>query len=233
MKNRMGKRSRRISAVLAACFLLSMGTLYAANEPNELNADTVEYDMNSGLVTAEGNVLLKHGTARATGTKGYYNVKTQEALLDGNVIAVKDDLRITCNKVMSNGKGHMFADGNVHGVRRDQSFEGDHVDFYPEERNHVVIPAGGRVTSKDGTATADHMEGWMDDEHYIGTGNAHIVSPPRNMEAGGDRVDYFGKTERKAIMTGHAWAYKDNNSMKASRLTIYMTDEKNTTIKPE
>ncbi len=229
----MKSRNSKVAAVLAACLILGMGSIHAANEPNELNADTVEYDMNSGLVTAEGNVLLKHGTARATGLKGYYNVKTQEALLDGDVIAVRDDLRITCNRVMSNGKGHMFADGNVHAVRQDQTFEGDHVDFYPDDRNHVVIPAGGRVTSKDGTATADQMEGWMDEEHYIGIGNAHLVSPPRNMEAGGDRVDYFGKTERKAVMTGHAWAYKDNNSMKAQRLTIYLADNNQTTIKQE
>ena len=221
----MKQRSSKLMAALAACLVLGMGTLYAANEPSELNADTVEYDMNTGLVTAEGNVLLKHGTGRATGLKGYYNVKTQEAMLDGNVIAIRDDLRITCARVQSNGKGHMFATGNVHAVQKDQTFEGEHVDFYPEDRKHVVIPAGGRVTSKDGTAVADHMEGWMDEEYYIGTGNAHLISPPKNLEAGGDRLDYYGKTERKAILTGHAWAYQDNNSMKAGRLTVYLADE--------
>lgn len=229
----MKSRNKKFMAVLSACFVFGMGTIYAADEPSELNADTVEYDMGTGLVTAEGNVLLKRGTARATGAKGYYNVKTMEAMLDGNVIAVRDDLRITCNRVVSNGKGHMFADGNVHAVQQDKTFEGDHVDYYPEDRKHVVISAGGRVTSKDGTATADHMEGWMDDEYYVGTGNAHLISPPRKLEAGGDRLDYYGKTEKKAVLTGHAWAYQDNNSLKAGRVTVYLADENQTKIVQE
>ena len=221
-----------LSATVAAS-LLGMGTLYAADEPTELNADTVEYDMASGLATATGNVLLKRGNARATGRKASYNVKTQEALLEGNVIAEREKLRITCEKVQSDGKGHMQADGNVYGKQEDKTFIGEHVDYYPDDRKHVVIPLGGVVTSKDGTATADHMEGWMDDEHYIGTGNAHLVSPPRNLEAGGDRIDYYGKEQRVAILTGNAWAYQNNNSMKGNRVTVYLADEGKSAAQPK
>ena len=224
-------RNKKFIAVLAMCSLLGMGTLYAEEEPSELNADTVEYDMGTGLVTATGNVLLKHGNARATGAKGYFNVKTQEAMLEGDVIAIRDELRITCSRIVSNGQGHMFADGNVHAVQKDQTFEGDHVDYYPEDRKHVVIPAGGRATSKDGVATADHMEGWLDDEYYVGTGNAHLISPPRELEAGGDRLDYYGKTEQKAILTGHAWAYRGNDSLRSNRLIVYFADNNKTEIK--
>jgi len=221
----MSRKNKVMAAVMAACLFAGTGTLNAAEEPSELNADTVEYDMKTGLITAEGDVLLKQGTARATGAKGYYNVKTMEAMLEGKVIAIREDLRITCDRVMSNGKGHMFADGKVHAVSQDRTFDGDHVDFYPEDRKHVVIPAGARVTSKDGVATADHMEGWLDEEYYIGTGNVHMLSPTKNMEAGGDRLDYYGKTEKKAVLTGHAWAYRNNDSLRGNRLTVYLADE--------
>ena len=205
--------------------------------PSELNADEVTYDMNNGVITAIGNVLLKHGTGKATGAKAMYNVNTMESYLVENVIVVRDDLRITCNSLRNNGQGHMQADGNVVGTQTVlpnekypngdvRTFKGDHVDYYPDDRKHVVIPTGGIVTSGDGTFTADHMEGWMDEEHYIGTGNAHAISPPRQMEAGGDRVDYFGKEQGKAILTGNAWAIQENNTIRGNRLTVYLADDK-------
>lgn len=212
-------------------------------EPSQLNADVVEYDLNSGIMTAAGNVLLRQGTARATGLRAMYNTQTKEAYLLDEVIAVRDDIRITCDKLFNNGKGHMQADGNVHGVQTvppnekypngdARTFLGDHVDYYPEEKKHVVIPSGGLVTNSDGDFTADFMEGWMDEEYYVGTGNAHAISPPREMEAGGDRIEYFGKDGGKAIITGNAWAVQENNTMRGNRLTVYLADDRNLKVKP-
>ena len=223
------------------------GNVSATTEKNKvsssLNADEVVYDMNSGVITATGNVLLKHGTGKATGAKAMYNINTMEAYLVENVIVVRDDMRVTCDSLKNNGQGHMQADGNVVGTQTvlpnekypngdTRTFKGEHVDFYPDDRKHVVIPTGGIVTSGDGTFTADHMEGWMDEEHYVGTGNAHAVSPPREMEAGGDRVDYFGKDQGKAILTGNAWAIQGNNTIKGNRLTVYLADDKKVKVKP-
>jgi len=211
-------------------------------EPSQLNADVVEYDMQSGVMTAAGNVLLRQGAARATGKRAMYNSNTQEAYLLDDVIAIRDNVRITCDRLLSNGAGHMQADGNVYGVQTiepdakypdgdTRTFMGDHVDFYPNEKNHVVIPGGGLLTSSDGDFTADFMEGWLDDEYYFGTGNAHAISPPRDMEAGGDRMEYFGKDGGKAIITGNAWAVQENNTMRGNRLTIYLADDKNLAVK--
>ena len=213
-------------------------------EPSQLNADIVEYDLQSGVMTAAGNVLLRQGTARATGKRAMYNSNTQEAYLLDDVIAIRDNVRITCDRLLSNGAGHMQADGNVYGVQTitpdtkypdgdTRTFMGDHVDFYPNEKNHVVIPGGGLLTSADGDFTADFMEGWLDDEYYFGTGNAHAISPPRDMEAGGDRMEYFGKESGKAVITGNAWAVQENNTMRGNRLTVYLGDDKNLKVKPE
>lgn len=211
--------------------------------PSELNADVVEYDVNQGVMTAAGNVLLRQGTARATGRRAMYNSRTKEAYLLDDVIAMRDNVRITCDRLLSNGAGYMQADGNVHGVQTIEpsekypngdvrTFLGDHVDYFPDDKKHVVIPSGGLVTSGDGNFTADHMEGWMDEEYYIGTGNAHAISPPREMEAGGDKIEYFGKDGGKAILTGNAWAIQENNTMRGNRLTIYLADDKNLKVKP-
>ena len=53
------------------------------------------------------------------------------------------------------------------------------------------------------------------------------------MEAGGDKVEYFGRDGGKAIMTGNAWAIQDNNTMRGNRVTVYLDDSRNLAIKPE
>ncbi len=230
---------KKICAGCAAIMLISSAALAADkdNLPSEVNADAIEYDMNTGVVAAEGNVLLKHGTTRATGLHALYNVNTKEAHLIGNVIVVDEDMRITCGALMSNGQGHMIADENVIATQTVapnekypegdvRTFTGEHIDYFPEDRKHVLIPTGGVARSEvEGTFTADKLEGWIDDERYIGTGNAHLISPARNLEAGGDQVDYDGKQEGKAVVSGNAWAIQDNNTIRGNRLTVYLADD--------
>lgn len=201
------------------------------SEPASLDADTVEYDMKTGIVTAEGNVLMKRGISRVAGARANYNTNTQEGMVEGNVIAVREDMRITCDKITTDGPDHMLAIGNVHGTQQDKSFSGETVEYFPNQNEYVRIPTGGVVSSKDGTFTADFMEGWLGEEHYVGIGNAHLVSPPKDLEAAGDRVDYFGKTEGKAILTGNAWAIQDNNMVRGNRLTIYLAQDGTTKVK--
>lgn len=231
---------KKICAVSLAAMLISsvaMAEEKKDNLPSEINADAIEYDMNTEVVAAEGNVLLKHGTAKATGLHALFNVNTKEAQLVGNVIVVREDMRITCDALMSNGQGHMMADGNVIATQNlapndkypngdKRTFTGEHIDYFPDDRKHVVIPTGGVAKSEvEGTFTADNLEGWIDDERYIGTGNAHLISTQRNLEAGGDQVDYDGKKEGKAVLSGNAWAIQDNNTVRGNRLTVYLADD--------
>ena len=205
------------------------------NVPSEVNADTVDYDMNTGVVTANGNVHLKYGNGTATGGRAMYNTNTQEAYLLDNVVVIRDDMKLTCASLINDGLGHMQATGNVDFIQKlapnekypngdTRTFKGEHVDYYPDDRKHVVIPTGGIVTSNDGNFTANYMEGWLDEEYFIGTGDVHIVSPPREMEAGGDRIDYFAQQNGKAILTGNAWVVQKNNTMRGNKLTVYLAE---------
>ncbi|MBR2215894.1 MAG: organic solvent tolerance protein OstA [Selenomonadaceae bacterium] len=207
---------------------LSGGTAYSAEEktPAELNADTVEYDMTTGDIAAEGDVLMKYGEARLAGQKASYNLKTEKGKVEGNVIAMRDKLRVTADLLTVDGREHFTAQGNVHGTEEDKEFLGQLIDYYPQQRGYVKIPGGGIVKNKDGTFTADSMEGWLEDEYYIGDGHAHLVSPPRDLEAGGDRVDYYGKEQSKAVLQGNAWAVQENNTLRSNRLTIYLDNER-------
>ncbi|MBR3746568.1 MAG: hypothetical protein IKN27_06370, partial [Selenomonadaceae bacterium] len=213
--------------------------------PSEINADAIEYDMNTGLVAAAGNILIKYGTLRATGLQAVYNVNSKEANLIGNVIVIRDDMRMTCNALKAIGQSYMSADGNVVAVQTvapdkdypegdTRTFTAEHIDYFPDDKKHVLIPKGGVAQSaKEGTFTADQMEGWLDEEHYVGRGNAHIVSTPRKLEAGGDQADYFGKDSGKAVLSGNAWAIQDNNTIRGNRLMVYLADDGKLKATPE
>ena len=85
----MKKKHIALLAALA-CTLLSAGQGLAAgtgSTPAELDADTVEYDMTTGVITATDNVLMKQGETRIAGQKAVYNSKTQQGTVTGGVIA--------------------------------------------------------------------------------------------------------------------------------------------------
>ena len=218
MKSNMKKG---LAAALAASLFATGAVAFAAatntKEPASLDADTVEYDMDTGIVTAEGNVLMKRGLSRVAGVTAQYNSKTQEGYVKGNVIAVREDMRLTCNELVSDGQEHMRATGNVHGTQLDKAFSGDQVDYFPQDNDYLLMDAGGVVSNADGTFTAARIEGWLKDEHYIGTGSAHLVSPTKNAEVGGDQMDY---TKGVVVATGNAWAVQENNTMHANKLTV-------------
>lgn len=220
-----------LTAVLAAGIGVPCHSLNAAGEPATLAADSVEYDMASGEAIAAGNVLFKQGTSRIAGGKASYNAKTQAACIEGNVIAIRDNMRLTCAKITTDGEEHMLATGGVHGVDGGKSFTGEQVDYYPNQNKYVLIAAGGTLTSGADTFKADRLEGWLDDAHYVGTGNAHLASAAKGIEAGGDVADYYGKDQGKVVITGNAWATQENNTMKSNRLTIYLADNGDAKVK--
>ena len=193
--------------------------------PASLDADEVEYDMRTGQITATENVLMKRGEAKVTGQKASYNLNTMDGSVIGNVIAVYGDMRLTCDQLISYAAEHMQAIGNVHGTQLDREFTGEKVDYYPKQNDYIRIENGGTAKSKDGVFKADFLEGWLKDEHYLGVGNAYVNSPTKDLEAGGDRMDYYGKEEGKAVMTGHAWAVQDNNTLHGNKLTLYMAKD--------
>ena len=212
--------------VLAALSSMAVSAALAAGEPTSLDADNVEYDMETGVVTATGDVLMVQGDLKVTGLEAQYNSKTQEGRVEGNVIAVQSakNMRVTAQKVTSDAQQHMVATGDVYGTMEDKTFSGPVVEYF-QPQDYVLIRQGGTITSKDGVFTADEMEGYLKDEHLIGRGNAHVVSQPNDMEAGGDVLNYYGLEQGKAVLTGNAWAVQYNNTLKSNTLTIILAKD--------
>lgn len=221
---KINKKTIRMTVLAAVIGLsLSAGAVYAADEPAELNGDTVEYSMKTGEMTANGNVVMKQGGAVMTGAHAVYNTKTQQGQVTGGVVADRDDMHMTCAKFTADGQNHLIAVGDVHAVKADKTFTGPQAEYFTDQ-DYVRMEQGGTITNTDGSFTADHMEGWLKEDHFKGVGNAHVISPPKAFEGGGDQAEYFGQENGKAVFTGNAWAIQDNNTMKSQRLTVYLDE---------
>lgn len=223
------------SVVLAAACLFTSAVAMAAPEaektgpgkqgaPSELNADKVEYNMKTGQMTAEGNVVIRYDGGVATGAFVTFNTKSYQGEMTGGVVADKEDMHLDCDRVEIHSQTKMVAIGNVHGRKQDKRVEGPVVE-YDSGEEYARLPQGGLLATKDGTFTADYMEGWMKTEVAKAVGNAHVISPPKNFEGGGDEAEYFGKESGKLVLTGNAWAIQDNNTLKSGRLTVFLQEK--------
>ena len=225
-------------AALAAGCLLASAVALAAPEGetqktesqkgiSELNADTGEYNVKTGQMKAEGNVVIHYDGGVVTGASAAYNTKTSTGMMTGGVVADKEDMHLDCDRIELVSKTKMRAIGNVHGWQKDKRVDAPIVE-YDNEEGYACLPEGGSLSAAEGTFTADYMEGWTKTEHAKGVGNAHIISPPRDFEGGGDEAEYFGKETGKLVLTGHAWAVQENNTLKSGRLTVFLKDRSNT-----
>ncbi|MFC2729208.1 MAG: LptA/OstA family protein [Centipeda sp. (in: firmicutes)] len=213
--------------------LLAVGAVCTAaaapqqgNEPTNLTADSLTYDTTTGLVTAEKNVRLEQGTGWIEGARATYNTKTEEGTVEGGVRAMREDMNLSCDRLFAASQEHWQATGSVHMVKAERTFTGPQVDYYPSQNDYILAGSGGTITSADGTLTADRLEGWMKENRFVGTGNAHIVSPPRDLEGGGDRMEYFGGVERPyVVLDGSAWVFQGNNMARSNHMTVYLADD--------
>ncbi|EKU72130.1 LptA/OstA family protein [Selenomonas sp. F0473] len=221
------KLYRGILLLLAAGALCTaVGSAAGSNEPTNLTADSLTYDTRTGLVTAENNVRMEQGTGYVEGRRATYNTKTQEGTVEGGVRASRDDMRLSCDRLFAEGQEHWQAIGSVRMVKADRTFTGPQVDYYPAQNDHILAASGGTITGTDGTLSADRLEGWLKEGHYVGTGNAHITSPPRDLEGGGDRMDYYSQVERPyVVLEGNAWVFQGNNTARSNRMTVYLADD--------
>lgn len=225
----MTKRNicRGVLLLLAAGAVCTAGLAAPQNaDPTNLTADRLTYDTRTGVVTAEGGVHVDQGTGKIEGARATYNTKTQEGTIEGNVRAQREDMNLSCDRLLAAGQEHWQASGSVHMAKAGRTFTGPLVDYYPAQDDRIVASSGGTITSPDGTLSADHLEGWLKQSRFTGIGNAHVTSPARDLEGGGDRMDYYGNDPRPYVeLDGNAWVYQGNNTARSNHMTVYLADD--------
>lgn len=223
--------SRKITIALMAVLLsLSLATALSAppDKPVELTADTIEYDAKSGVMTAEGGVKIVRDKAVMTGAKGQYNTKSKEALISGGVKVVQEDTTLTAAEVRSFNDNYLVATGNAILTKGENTIAGPKIEHWVD-REYSLVPSNARLTMPDGWMTADRMEAFHKEDRAVGSGNVHIVSQPRDLDATSDQAVYYGTKgtgkQGKVVLSGNARAVQEGNVLTGKTLTIYLDDK--------
>lgn len=201
--------------------------IYAAQDkPFELAADVIEYDSASGIMTGQGSVKLTQANAVITGSNAQYNTKSKEAYVTGNVKLVQDDAVMTAQEVRSYDNNHIIASGGIELVKGESTLTGPEVDYYVDKA-YAVINSNARLTMPDGIMTADKIEASLNDNQVTGTGDVHLVSQVRQLDATSDKAVYYGSKGEpgRVILSGNARAVQQGNVLTGNKLTIYLDDK--------
>lgn len=96
---------QRITAMLivVSCFLLPY-VCRADELPMAIEADTLEYDKNTGIYTAKGSVKIEQGDITIKADEITYNEKTADSFLNGNVKYDNPNINLTAGKAEYNVK---------------------------------------------------------------------------------------------------------------------------------
>lgn len=221
----------QVAAVAAATCMMCGGIAAAqGNQATQLDAQTIEYNAQTGQITANGGVTMLHDGATLTGAYATYNSKTQQGTISGGVHGSKGGMQFSSQSVTTQGKDEIVASGGVYAKQADKSLRGPAL-RYNFSTEYAVLPQGGTISMADGTITANHLEGNLQNEQFQAAGNVHIVSQTRNIDAYSDKADYYGKQDAKVILSGHAVAMQDNNELRGERLTLYLGDDGKAAVK--
>ncbi len=224
--------SRRI--LLAVVLVVSATSLYAVAAPQsqdktpvELLADTIDYDAKKGIIIASGTVRITQGQAVITGAQAEYNTKTQEGRITGGVKAVNQDATLTAAEVQTyKSNTYLVALGDAVLIKGENRLTGPRVEYFADTQ-YALVPQSGQIEMPDGTMTADKIEAFLPENSATGTGNVHMVSPVRKLDATSNTATYYGepKGQSKVILNGNARAIQDGNVLTGETLTMRL-DEK-------
>ncbi|MDR3561828.1 MAG: LptA/OstA family protein [Negativicutes bacterium] len=222
-------RHKLASIFLTVLLICGMATAISAETtggPVELNADSIEYDSVQGIMTAKGSVKLTRDKAVLTGPSAQYNTKTKEALVTGGAKVVREDTTLTAAEVRSLDDNYVVATGQAVLVKGDNTLAGPKIEHWVDKQ-YSLVTGGARLTMPDGFMTANKVEAFHTEDRAVGTGDVHIVSDTRKLDATSDQAVYYGsKTgQGKTVLTGNARAVQDGNVLTGNTLTIYLDDK--------
>ncbi len=217
-----------IIAVLAAVFTFgTAANLYAEqNKPVEMTAETIDYDSTTGIITAKGGVRITQDAAVLTGASAEYNIKTKETYITGGVKVVKEDMTMTSAEVKGYDNNHFVATGDAVLVKGQNTLTGPLIDYYADKQ-YALVPQSAHLSMPDGTMTANRIEAFISENRAVATGDVHIVSDARRLDATSDNAVYYGSKEQqgKIVLTGNARAVQEGNVLTGETLTIRLDDK--------
>ena len=211
---------RKIFAIACLAVCLSSSALAAFN----LSGDELDFDMDSNLGVAKGNVVLEQDGARATGDYAQFNNKTRTGYLQGNVVADRDGYHITADTMTVHNSDHTSASGNAVLTKDGRKLAAPLISYY--KSSQIMTASNGRCTLTDtdgSTVQADNIEFDNLKKVATATGGVKIKSDVKNLTASADKAIYRtdGNTEKNYLeLIGNATATQDGNTVRGNRLKL-------------
>lgn len=213
---------KKFVLILGLMAILS-NVCYASNEFS-MSGDELDYDMESSLGIARGNVILKHDGGIVTGDYAQFNNKEYKGYMSGNVVAEKDGYRITADAMTLYDKDHVSANGNAVIKHEGRVLRAPIIDYFKNrqflETNNgraVLVDVDGSILQAD-KINYDHIAGVANAD-----GNVKIQSDIRNLTASADKAIY--RINSNSIgnyleLIGNAIVTQDGNIVRGNRLKL-------------
>jgi len=213
----------RTALVLVLSCSMAAHLQAAQNKPIELSAQSIEYDNNSGIVTAQGNVRMLQDNAVMTGNNVRYNSKTQEIYISGEVLVMKDNASLSATEVHSYDNTHLVATGSPILSKGDSTLTGPQIDYY-SDKQYALVEGWANLKTADSVLTATKVESFFAEDRAVAVGNVHITSEARKLDATADHAVYYGSKDQqgKTVLTGNARAVQDGNVLTGATMTLYL-----------
>ena len=213
----------------ATCALLIMGMTAsawaAAPSKFSVQADEMEYDLQTGDGEAKGHVVIIETTGKATADYAKFNSKKKTGTMLGNVVADREDAHIVCNEFVAHNENDMSAIGGAVITKEGKSLSADRVDYFKLRQYAETVGNWARLTDVDGSVLNAAK---IDYDLAKGVANAYggvdIKSDARNLTASADSAIY--KTDKGGYieLVGNATATQNGNTVSGDKLRLNNTN---------
>lgn len=217
----MAKKKLLLAAAAALLSLTMAGTCLAAQDNFSVQADEMEYDLQSGKGSARGNVVLVQGADRATADAAEFDSKAKTGHLLGNVVANKGDAHVTCDELIAHNENDFSAVGQAMVSREGRSVSASRINYYQSRQYAETVGDWAKLTDTDGSVLeAAKIDYDLKTNVAKAYGGVTINSTARQLEASADSAVYTGGATGQIELIGNAKATQNGNSVAGDRLRL-------------
>ena len=222
------KKSKVLLTVLIGCMtvvMLQCIAVFAAPTKDakySVDAQEIEYDMESGDGTTTGKTTIKHDGGTAVGQKGAtFNSKKRTGHLYGGVVADKGDEHLRSQELFIYTDKYVSAVGNAVIIKGTRKLEAPRVDYHDDTKFAETLGGFARLSDTDGSwlkagkITYDMKAGLAN-----ATGGVSLESKPRKLSGTGDTAIYNTNETGYIELIGNAMAVQDGNTVTGDKLRI-------------
>lgn len=213
-------------------FVINTSLVYAApanDKKYSVDAQEIEYDMESGDGTTTGKTTIKHDGGTAVGEKGStFNSKNRTGHLYGGVVADKEDRHLRSEELFIYTDKYFSAVGDAVVIKGNKKLEAPRVDYHEDTRFAETMGGSARLTDTDGSwlragkITYDMKAGLAN-----ATGGVSLESKPRNLTGTSSTAIYNTNDTGYIELIGNAVAVQDGNTITGNKLRITNVSETN------